>query len=495
MTTGRWQWRGFGDGTEAAQRHFETLTPNSVEESDETYLLSVRTDVSVKVRDGLLDVKRLVQVSDEGLEQWTPIAKDAFPETASRLQTALAELGVDIPLEREAYTLAELLDEVVAGCPDLHAVGVHKTRRRFTVGGSMAELTDAHVAGREARTIAVESENHDRVLATLRELGVRPLPNVNVPRGLKRLLGLGPRRGAVIDVGTNSVKLLLGERAEGGAWRELVDRSEVTRLGEGLAGSGRLGPEPMARTTEAIAAAANEAWLQGADEVVAVGTAGLRAAANSTDFLAAVAERCGLELEVIGGEEEARLSYLAAIPDLGTVDGSLLVFETGGGSTQFTFGVGDRIDERFSVEVGAVRYTERFGLDDAVDEDRLAEALEAIADDLRALDDRATPDAVVAMGGAVTNLAAVKHELVTYDPNVVRGTELTVQELDRLIERFRTRSADERRGIVGLQPKRAEVILAGACIVRAVLGKLRRASLTVSDRGLRHSLLVERFGA
>ena len=142
-----------------------------------------------------------------------------------------------------------------------------------------------------------------------------------------------------------------------------------------------------------------------------------------------------------------------------------------------------------------MRYTERFGLDDAVDEDRLAEALAAIADDLRALDDRATPDAVVAMGGAVTNLAAVKHELVAYDPNVVRGTELTGQELDRLIERFRTRSADERRGIVGLQPKRAEVILAGACIVRTVLGRLHRESLTVSDRGLRHRVLVERFGA
>ena len=131
---------------------------------------------------------------------------------------------------------------------------------------------------------------------------------------------------------------------------------------------------------------------------------------------------------------------------------------------------GDRIDERFSVEVGAVRFTERFGLDDAVDEDRLAAALEAIADDLRALDDRPTPDAVVGMGGAVTNLAAVKHELATYDPEVVQGTVLTVQELDRLIELFRTRSADERRAIVGLQPKRAEVILAGACIVRTVLG-------------------------
>jgi exopolyphosphatase / guanosine-5'-triphosphate,3'-diphosphate pyrophosphatase len=495
MTVGRWEWRGLGGGIDAAQRHLDDLAPNSVEESDETYVLSVGSDASVKVRDGLLDVKRLVQVSDEGLEQWIPIAKDPFPATASRLEAALAELGVDVPLTRQAYTLAELLDEVVAACPDLHAVEVRKTRRRFTVSGCMAELTDAHVQGRDMRTIAVESEDHDRVLATLRELGVRPLPNISVPRGLKRLLGLGPRRDAVIDVGTNSVKFLLAERAGDGTRRELIDRSEVTRLGEGVAHTGRLGPEPMARTIEAIAGMANEAWLQGAEDVAAVGTAGLRAAANSADLLAAVAERCGLELEVISAEEEARLSFLAAIPDLGTVEGSLLVFETGGGSTQFTFGRGDRVDDRFSVEVGAVRYTERFGLHEAVAEDRLAEALEAIADDLQALDDRPTPDAVVGMGGAVTNLAAVKHELVTYDPNVVRGVELTVEELDRLIECFRTRSADGRRGIVGLQPKRAEVILAGACIVRTVLGKLRRESLTVSDRGLRHRLLVERFGA
>ena len=99
------------------------------------------------------------------------------------------------------------------------------------------------------------------------------------------------------------------------------------------------------------------------------------------------------------------------------------------------------------------------------------------------------------MGGAVTNLAAVKHGLVTYDPEVVHGSELDLDELDRLLERFRTRSADERRTIPGLQPKRAEVILAGACIVRTVLAKLGRESLTVSDRGLRHRLLVERFGS
>ena len=125
----------------------------------------------------------------------------------------------------------------------------------------------------------------------------------------------------------------------------------------------------------------------------------------------------------------------------------------------------------------------------------LARALDAIAADLASLDGRPTPAALVAMGGAVTNLAAVKHGLVTYDPEVVQGSELDLDELDRLLELFRTRSADERRAIPGLQPKRAEVILAGACIVRTVVGKLGRESLTVSDRGLRHRLLVERFGS
>ena len=98
------------------------------------------------------------------------------------------------------------------------------------------------------------------------------------------------------------------------------------------------------------------------------------------------------------------------------------------------------------------------------------------------------------MGGALTNLAAVKHGLAEYDPDVVQGTVLDRAEIDRQIELYRTRTADERRAIVGLQPNRAEVILAGACVVRTVLAKLGRDSLVVSDRGLRHGLIVDRFG-
>jgi exopolyphosphatase/guanosine-5'-triphosphate,3'-diphosphate pyrophosphatase len=146
------------------------------------------------------------------------------------------------------------------------------------------------------------------------------------------------------------------------------------------------------------------------------------------------------------------------------------------------------------VNVGAARFTERYGLDGAVSEGVVAETLDGIAADLDRLDGRPSPDRLVGMGGAVTNIAAVKHELAAYDPEVVQGTLLDATEIDRQIELYRTRSADERRGITGLQPNRAEVILAGACIVRTVMSKLGSGSLTVSDRGLRHGVLVERFG-
>ena len=122
------------------------------------------------------------------------------------------------------------------------------------------------------------------------------------------------------------------------------------------------------------------------------------------------------------------------------------------------------------------------------------DAQAAIGADLASLDGRPRPDALVALGGVVTNLAAVKHALATYDRDVVQGTVLDRAEVDRQIELYRTRSADERREIVGLQPKRAEVVLAGACVVRVVMEKLGRDTLVVSDLGLRHGLLLDRFG-
>jgi exopolyphosphatase/guanosine-5'-triphosphate,3'-diphosphate pyrophosphatase len=144
--------------------------------------------------------------------------------------------------------------------------------------------------------------------------------------------------------------------------------------------------------------------------------------------------------------------------------------------------------------VGAVRYTERFGLAGRVSPSVLQDALAAIAADLSRIDGRSSPSALVGIGGAATNMAAIRQGLSSYDPDVVQGTVLERAEIDRQIEMYRSRDVAERRSIVGLQPKRADVILAGACIIKTVLDKLGQDSLTVSDRGLRHGVLVARFG-
>jgi exopolyphosphatase / guanosine-5'-triphosphate,3'-diphosphate pyrophosphatase len=301
-------------------------------------------------------------------------------------------------------------------------------------------------------------------------------------------------RYAVIDVGTNSVKLLLAERAGDGRWITIRDRADVTRLGEGLVEGGEISPAAIARTTEAIAAMVADAKADGALAIAAVGTAAFRIASNRDDVVRAIEDRTGVRVEVVSGEEESRLAYLAARDGIGLGEGALAVFDTGGGSTQLTFGHGDRVDERFSVDVGAVRYTERFRLDRAVDDATLAAALAAISTDLARLDGRPPVDALVAMGGAITNIAAVSQRLALYDPDVVQGTVLDRAQIDRQVELYRTSDLEARRQIVGLQPARAEVILAGACIVHTVMDKLGRGSLTVSDRALRHGLIDERFG-
>ena len=302
-------------------------------------------------------------------------------------------------------------------------------------------------------------------------------------------------RYAVIDVGTNSVKFHIGERGADGIWRRVADRAEVARLGEGVDESGAISEAALARTADAIAAMAEEARAEGASAIAAVGTAVFRIASNGEAAVAAIRDRAGVSVEILSGDEESRLAYLAASSTIPNVTGTTVVFDTGGGSSQFTFGQQGAIDDRFSVNVGAVAMTEQFGLADAVSEQVVAQAKTAIGEGLSDLDGRPRPEAVVGMGGAVTNMTAVAKSLSQYDPDQVQGATLTHEEIDRQIELYRSMDADGRRSIVGLQPKRAEVILAGACIVSTILDKLDAASFTVSDRGLRHGVLIERFGS
>ena len=387
----RWEWRTFGASFGAADEILAGLTPTGVEESDELYLLSEDGD-NVKIRAELMDIKALRAVDRHGLQQWEPVLKAAFPLNAADVAATFEALRQPLPTAAlDAYSQAELLDELVEPGAAVRLVSVHKRRVRYTFDECMVELTDIAVGDRRTRTLAIEAEDPAAVWATVTALGLGDRVNTSVPRGLLALVSDERPRYAVIDVGTNSVKFHVGEQTSDGTWRRVVDRAELTRLGDGLAQSGTISTAAVERTTAAIASMVEEARQHHAQAIVAVGTAGLRAAGNRDEVVAAIEAATGITVDIISGEEESRLAYLAVRADLGSGDGALVVFDTGGGSTQFTFGHGAEVDDRFSVEVGAVRYTERFGLDAAVSTETLHAAMDAIASDLHRLEGRPRP--------------------------------------------------------------------------------------------------------
>jgi len=187
----RWEWRTFGESFGPAEERLASLTPEKVQESIETYLLSTKSDASVKIRDGLMDVKHLEATNDDGLEQWLPVLKGEFPLPAADATAVLGELGLpSVPLDRDAFTLDQLVGEVVSSRPELRAVEVRKRRTHFTIGGAMTELSELTVDGRPTRTIAVELTDPAVVIAAVRELGLADRPNTCMARGLKELAGL-----------------------------------------------------------------------------------------------------------------------------------------------------------------------------------------------------------------------------------------------------------------------------------------------------------------
>jgi len=296
---------------------------------------------------------------------------------------------------------------------------------------------------------------------------------------------------AAIDVGSNSVKLCVA-RVDGGRLVERHDRVRITRLATELRPGGRLRPDAAARTLDVLAELADEARARGARRVLAAGTMALRLAGDAPAFLAEARRRAGLDIAVLTGDEEARLAWRAAA-DAAPGAGPLLVVDAGGASTEFIRGEGGRPDAHRSEPVGVVALTEARL---SADLPRAADLAAAAADLAGALDFLPAfadprPASLVAVGGTATTLAAVAQALEPYDPARVQGFAVTRAELARQAELYRSLPLAERRRLPGLMPERADVILAGALLLDAVLAALDLPELRVSDLGLRHALLLE----
>ncbi|GHS96721.1 hypothetical protein AGMMS50276_15570 [Synergistales bacterium] len=295
---------------------------------------------------------------------------------------------------------------------------------------------------------------------------------------------------AVIDIGTKSIKFHAAEKV-GGIVKVLKDANNIASLGDGLRETGAVAPEALERNAVAVAEFADAARKLGASEIVAVGTMALRTAKNTAAFADRVKELASVELKVISGDEEARLSYIAVMSGIDVGNKNLVTFDTGGGSTEFVYGKGDAMLKKFSVNLGAIRLTEQLFKADPVAMGSVAEAETLIEKELSAGGVDGKTDFLVGMGGTVTSIASVKHKMAEYDPDVIQGSSLTLGDISAQIEEYAAKTIEQRRGIVGLQPKRADVILAGACILRVIMKMLGVAELTVSDRGLRHGLMYE----
>ena len=273
-------------------------------------------------------------------------------------------------------------------------------------------------------------------------------------------------RFAVIDIGTNSMKMHVA-RVMHGRMTVLGDYTEVTRLGEGFHETKILTDDAIDRNVAQVIAFKAQAEELGVEKIIAVGTMALRSAKNAKEFLDAVKKSTKMRVEVIPGEEEARLSYLAVLSGLGALDGDLVIFDTGGGSTEFIFGKGEEIDRQFSLDIGSRRPTEEYCNSDPVTTEELEAMFAGLDNEFETV---AGPiDTLVGMGGTVTSLGAVFHEMKVYDPDVIQGSKLPIKEVERQVKMYRSRTIEKRADTIGLMPKRADVILSGASIVLTIM--------------------------
>ena len=301
-----------------------------------------------------------------------------------------------------------------------------------------------------------------------------------------------PEKVASIDIGTNTILLLIAE-VEEGALKPLLEKETIVRLGEGLQKSGILSEGAMERGIQTLDQYLKECQKMGVQRIFAVGTSALREARNSDHFLERVEEKLNLSIEIISGEEEAQLSFLAVTRDLKESRKPILVIDVGGGSTEFILGRGDRIIQWVSLPLGSVRFTEQFLLSDPVHEEEWENMERQIQKLLVRIPHSKEPFLMVAVGGTATTLASVEQGLAEFILEKIHHFGLGRKALKSQLDLYRSKTIEERRKIPGLFPARADVILAGGAILYGAMEKLERPSVLISCHGVRYGLLYKKL--
>ena len=295
---------------------------------------------------------------------------------------------------------------------------------------------------------------------------------------------------AVIDIGSNSIKMRLADISQNKI-KVICDETEVVKLGRGMTSTGLLSAESMKLSCATVSAMVRKARRSGAKIFIA-GTMALRTAANSSDFLKMVKNATGLDVHVLSGEEEAKYSWLGA-SDGFKFDGDAVMFDTGGGSTEFVAASFGNVKKVVSVPIGAVNLSERFFSDTSspVKKSVCDEAVDYVTELFTKNNiDSFKAKNVLAVGGGVAAMSGGKNACENFIPSKLHGTILTRRDVTRQMKLYASLNLSERENIIGLPRSRADVILGSTCIVFSALKILDAEFCTVSINGLRHGLLM-----
>ncbi len=297
---------------------------------------------------------------------------------------------------------------------------------------------------------------------------------------------------AAIDIGTNTILLLIGEVSENGEPYPIYQAQGVARLGKGVDKTGKLHPKNMEKALRILREYKAIVDENRVSKVLPVGTSALRDAANRDEFLNRARKALGWKIKIISGEEEARLSFLGALSNKADLRGRVLVVDIGGGSTEFVWGTTETMEGRKSLNIGSVRLTEQFFHRDPPSLEEINKLTAYIKSRLSSLQaDIQNPDQLVGVAGTATTLAAMVLRQKEYNSEAIDGFELSLQKVSMLIRKMQAISAKERLKLPGLYPGREDVILAGSILLMEIMKVFGQKELIVSDRGLRFGLLLD----
>lgn len=290
---------------------------------------------------------------------------------------------------------------------------------------------------------------------------------------------------AVIDIGTNSVRLLIAQQEEGGEWKTLKKMLKSIRLGEGMTGTAKISSSSQIRTLQAVEEFAAMAKIAGADVIRAYGTSVMRDAPQGQPFADQITAKTGIPVRILKGAEEAFYSYIGAA---GTSNVLTAVTDIGGGSTEICMGYGSDIGFRSSYPLGCVRSSCQF---DVTTLRGLAELKKHCFEVFKHAEEAESVKRWICVGGTATSIASMLEELPVYDPARVQDYVLHQEEVGPLLKKLYKMSYEERCRVKGLAPERADIIVAGVAIVDSLMEYFALPEVTVSDRDLVEGLLEE----